>query len=127
MNKILEQYLQELEIFGLSITKKLTPAQLGEKICSDLEKESQKKLNDENKKKCDKLPLSSIEKDICELKNQIHYTNELIFDLMKNKYKCKRRSICFIVFNKRIYNLKQDLKKFNDDLKNLEKEKKLNK
>lgn len=124
MNTILDNYLQELEIFGLSITKKLSPSQRGEKICSDLEKSNQKKLKDVIEKKCGKIPIASIEKSICELKNQIYYTNELIFDLMKNKYRCKRRSSCFIVINNKIYELKQDLRDFNNDLKQLEKEKK---
>lgn len=139
---ILEQYLNELfgfskhrkskytdpdgkpELFGVSV-QYTSPQEKGEEICEELEDKNQEEMEDEEKRKCGRLPDDSKEKKICVVKNRIYYLNELVYDLVKNKSKCgNMHTICWDVINKKVYEIKKEIKEETKNLHDLEKSKK---
>jgi len=118
MNTIVDRYLNEL--FGFSI-KHTSKKEKGEEIYDEVKKENDKKMKEDFEKKCGKLPLDSTEREICELKNLIFYLNELVIKLQRNQNKCPNDTRCLRVISDAIFNTKKEIKKYNDDLKELQK------
>jgi hypothetical protein len=125
----LDMYLNELfgfsykdgkfSFFGIS-AEYTSNEKLGYEICKELKDEAEEKIN-KDFKKCSNTQLGSKDRKICELLYIIKHSKDLLFELKKNKFKCKQDSVCTGVINKKVFELNRDVIQLEKDLKELQK------